>query len=262
MLWLPTVYGIHVMFMDEVAYYEMRLHVMDEAVTYGQEGAWWKSISILEPYRWDETKPFNDLYTYCLAKNDIAKHKDWSTIPDWFGVDNLPPAVREDAAQIKVYVTGYQQYMVAKKKFENLQNMKALIGYKELQDKELKAYTDDQVPPEYREDAIAMRQAVGQAIIENQPKIDAINAEWRQKREASEAAAKADARRMASRPKTQKAKDEEDYSRGYDDGRFSAAEGIWEDYDENESEAYIRGYQDGQGEAREEMEDEKHRSQQ
>ena len=229
--------------MDEVAYYEMRSQVMDKAVTYGQEGAWWKAISILEPYRWDETKLFNDLYAYCLAKNDIAKHKDWSTIPDWFGVDNLPPAVREDAAQIKVYVTGYQQYMAAKKKFENLQNMKALIGYKELQDKELKAYTDDQVPPEYREDAIAMRQAVGQAIIENQPKIDAINAERRQKREASEAAAKADARRMASRPKSQKAKDEEDY-------------------DEDESDAYIRGYQDKQGEAREEMEDEKHRSQQ
>ena len=62
-----------------------------------------------------------------------------------------------------------------------------------------------------------------------------------------------------SQPKSQKAKDEEDYSRGYDDGRFSAAEGIWEDYDENESEAYINGYQDGQGEAREEMEEERQR---
>lgn len=64
-----------------------------------------------------------------------------------------------------------------------------------------------------------------------------------------------------SQTKSQKAKDEEDYSRGYDDGRFSAAEGIWEDYDEDESEAYINGYQDGQGEAREEMEDERQRQQ-
>lgn len=259
LLWAPAVYGIQSVFAAEYAYYAARSQAITDALQAGQQaGDWGKAVSIVEPYRWEEDG-FEDVYAYCVIKNEIAQHEDWKSLYAGYHVEDLPASIQADAKQIQTYIAGYKKYIDAKEKLEKLKQMNALVGYMDLQKNELKSYTDDEVPPEYRADAAAMRQEVAQLIAEKQPLIDAANEAQRQKRIASEERAKAEARRMASQPKSQKAQDEEDYSRGYDDGRFSASEGIWEDYDENESEAYINGYQDGQGEAREELEDERQR---
>lgn len=229
----------------------------NQVIAYAQQKQWEKAKDTLSPYFYDDNK-FWYLNLYVSSALDWSEKKyDRGSLSDDM-IAKLPTVLQADARALKKQEDAYTYYSLLKEDFVYKPELQLKKGTypSTLIKSYLAKYTDTDLPEEFQADSAMLRQ-----FVLEQAEIEKENPDYF--REPIEKKTPVFSHSFAKNtPKSQKAKDEEDYSRGYDDGRFSAAEGIWEDYDENESEAYINGYQDGQGEAREEMEDERQRQQQ
>lgn len=226
----------------------------NQGIAYAQQKQWDKAEDTLMPYFHSDNKIWDLVMYVSNASKWSEKKYDIASLDD-DTISKLPTVLQADAKALQKQEDAYTNYSWLKKGlvFKPELKIKKDTYPSTLIKQYLVKYNDADLPEEFQADSAKLRQ-----FVLEQAEIEKENPEYF--REPIEVKTPVFSHSFSKNtPKSQKAKDEEDYSRGYDDGRFSAAEGIWEDYDENESEAYINGYQDGQGEAREEMEEERQR---